>query len=124
IAFSCHGSGIRTVGMEESRFIKGEESAKLNQYSDSVTLAGEWLVIAIEDFFANFGETGGDYSSFCTDRYVEFKKDATHVNIDGYLNEEEFMQKWKHKQLEFAGVNDGFLISGQDFGTIQITRCT
>ena len=61
-----------------------------------------------------------------TKDYYEYKTDATNVEMDteGSLTEKEFEQKWKSKfNIEKAGTGVGFLISGQDWNEIKVSKC-
>lgn len=129
LIFSCNnGEAVREEG-KELLLLGLEGEGERNEvveriYADeAASLAKDWLVATIEDFFADYSENGGDFSGFCTDEYIEYKRDAIQVNLEGHLSEEEFKEKWKHKKIEFAGINDAFLIAAQDFSTIKVVKC-
>jgi hypothetical protein len=85
--------------------------------------AKTWLVQNIESHFKNFDGVNSDYASITTKEYNAFKTDATSVGMDGALSEAEFKKKWSKRNTEKAGIGEGFLIGGQDFGTIKVTKC-
>ncbi|ADY51708.1 hypothetical protein Pedsa_1139 [Pseudopedobacter saltans DSM 12145] len=91
--------------------------------TDSVHLAQIWLKRSIEGFFKDFDQLKGNFSSITTPGYYEFKMDAIHIDYDGGLSETEFKNKWSQRYSEFAGVNEGFMIGGNDFGTVKVKEC-
>ncbi|WP_300672097.1 hypothetical protein [Soonwooa sp.] len=92
------------------------------------TLAKDWLKSNIEAYF----KTENDYDkatqamqAMTTKDYYEYKTDATNVDmdIDGTLTKAEFEKKWKSKfDTKKAGIESGFLISGQDWKEIKVTK--
>ena len=50
-------------------------------------------------------------------------KNATNVDLDGGMTESEFKNKWGRRYSEYAGVGEGFMIAGADFGKIEVTKC-
>ncbi len=90
---------------------------------DSTELGKKWLISSIEGYFKDFDKLNGDFSKICTKDYAEYKSDATGVAYDGGLTEAEFKTKWKNRNLKFAGIGEGFLIGGNDFGTIKVVKC-
>lgn len=85
--------------------------------------AKEWLKKAIESCFQ---EDNGEMEKITTPVYEEYKTDATNVDLDWdrSLTQLEFENKWKDKyDIKYAGVGNGFLISGQDWGKIEVLKC-
>ncbi len=120
VAFSCtnmHRDPDSNDGVSKTK------EAQKKPESDRVELAKKWLIHSIEDFFENYIRLRGDYSKICTKQYAEFKQDATNVDMDGGMTEEAFKNKWGRRYSEYAGIQEGFLVAGTDFGTIRVTRC-
>ncbi|WP_326984556.1 hypothetical protein VUJ46_08495 [Chryseobacterium sp. MYb264] len=89
--------------------------------------AKKWLEKSIVDYFkADISEQEKIMKAITTKDYYEFKTDATNVDmdVDGSLTRKEFDQKWGDKyDINFAGINTGFLISAQDWINIEIRKC-
>ncbi|MDO8999535.1 MAG: hypothetical protein Q7W45_07210 [Bacteroidota bacterium] len=83
----------------------------------------EWLINSIESFFNNDDNFLKGFSYLCTDQYAEFKKDATNIDLDGGLTEAEFKSKWGRRYSQHAGIGEGFMIAGTDYGKIEVTKC-
>lgn len=83
----------------------------------------EWLKKNIESFFNNDANFMKGFSHLCTEEYAEFKNDATNIDLDGGMTEAEFKSKWGRRYSEYAGIGEGFMIAGSDFGKIEITKC-
>ncbi len=82
--------------------------------------ARQWLIFSIEGYFNN----QIPIENICSKEYFEFKNDAINVDIDGGITEEAFKKKWSPiRDLEFVGIGSGFLISGQDWRKIKVTKC-
>ena len=81
--------------------------------------AKKWLVNNIISYFkTDISDQEKMMKNITTKDYYEFKTDATNVDmdVDGSLTVKEFQQKWGDKyDTNFAGINTGFLISGQDW---------
>jgi hypothetical protein len=60
-----------------------------------------------------------------TGDYYDYKEDAMNVDmdVDGSLTEKEFNDKWKENLIQKAGMGIGFLIAGQDWSKIEVTKC-
>lgn len=88
---------------------------------DKSELAKKWLVKAIENFFK---QESADMSSITTKSYNAYKSDAMNIDMgEDSLTLEQFNKKWKKKyDVKYAGY-DGFLISGQDWGKIVVSKC-
>ncbi len=97
--------------------------SKEDLVKDSITDAQKWLVENIETYFRDFDKLNGDYSSICTPKYREFKEDATGIDMDGGMTEKEFITKWGKDAVKYAGIGEGFMIGGNDFGKIKVTKC-
>lgn len=89
--------------------------------------AKKWLEESIEDYFkSELGNMDKDMQKITTKDYYDYKTDAMGVDmdVDGSLTEKEFNDKWKGKfDIKKAGVGVGFLIAGQDWDKIQVTKC-
>lgn len=83
----------------------------------------EWLKQNIESFFNNDNNFMKGFSYLCTEQYAEFKKDATNIDLDGGMTETEFKSKWGRRYSEHAGIGEGFMIAGTDFGKIEVSKC-
>ena len=88
--------------------------------------AKKWLEQSIEDYFkADLENLDKDMKKMTTKEYYEYKDDAMNVDmdVDGSLTEKEFQDKWKGKfDTKKAGVGVGFLIAGQDWDKISVTK--
>ncbi|PKF73251.1 hypothetical protein [Chryseobacterium sp. PMSZPI] len=89
--------------------------------------AKRWLEKSIEDYFkADLIAQEKMMQKITTKDYFDYKTDATNVDldIDGSLTEKEFQEKWKAKfDTKEAGIGIGFLIAGQDWNEIKVTKC-
>ncbi len=89
--------------------------------------AEKWLKKSIGDYFkADLGNLDKNMQKMTTPDYYEYKTDATNVDmeVDGSLTKKEFYEKWRMKfDVQKAGINTGFLITGQDWEEIKISRC-
>src|SRR5690606_12316900 len=115
---------------QEKRNAKSEvtDTETTTQNDDIANEAREWLMKNITNYFAT--EELGSLDSFMqkmtTAEYYEYKNDATNVDleIDGSLTETQFHEKWKNKfDTSKAGIDTGFLISGQDWDKIEVEKC-
>lgn len=82
-----------------------------------------WLKENIETYFNNDAVFLNGFTSLCTQQYAEFKTDATNVDLDGGMTAEEFKSKWGRRYSEYAGIGEGFMVAGSDFGEIAVTKC-
>ena len=89
--------------------------------------AKKWLVTSIEKFFkTDLSTMDKAMQDMTTKEYYEYKTDATNadMDVDGSLTEKQFQDKWKSKfDTGKAGTGVGFLISGQDWNEIKVTKC-
>lgn len=89
--------------------------------------AKKWVKNSIEHFFkTDLSDYEKAMAAITTKEYYEYKTDATNVDMDtdGSLTDKEFQQKWKNKfNTQKAGIGSGFLISGQDWNEIKVTKC-
>lgn len=89
--------------------------------------AKKWLEKNIEDYFkSDLGNLDKNMQKMTTKDYYDYKTDAMNVDmdVDGSLTEQEFKDKWKGKfDTKKAGVGVGFLIAGQDWDKVQVTKC-
>ncbi len=87
----------------------------------------KWLRISIERYFkTDIGKMDDMMRKITTKDYYQYKTDAMNVDldVDGSLTEKQFYEKWKGKfDTENAGIGVGFLISGQDWNEIKVSRC-
>ncbi len=99
--------------------------SKTQHANDSVTIqAGEkWLKENIENFFNHDDQFAKGFAFLCTKPYTEFKTDAINVDLDGGMTEAELKSKWGRRYSQYAGIGDGFMIAGTDFGKIEVTKC-
>jgi hypothetical protein len=94
--------------------------------SDTVNMvqAGkQWLKSGIESFFNDTNNFLTGFSCLCTQQYAEFKDDATNIGLDGGLTEAEFQTKWGRRYSKHAGIGEGFMVAGTDFGIIEVKKC-
>lgn len=111
-----------TLVGNETIEISEADSKKDNFDTDELTQSAQkWLVSTIENYFHPMDGEHTDISSFSTDEYTEFKQDAMNLNNPSF-SEEEFREKWKHKNLDLIGMQNGFMISAQDYHTIKVTE--
>ncbi|MGG5210376.1 hypothetical protein ACQWU4_15740 [Chryseobacterium sp. MIQD13] len=89
--------------------------------------AKKWLEKSIENYFkSDLGNLDKEMQKITTKDYYEYKTDATNVDmdVDGSLTLKEFQNKWKNKfDVRKAGINSGFLITGQDWEEIKVSKC-
>lgn len=89
--------------------------------------AKNWLTGSIEKFFkTDLSTMDSAMQNITTKDYYEYKTDATNVDmdVDGSLTDKEFNQKWKSTfNTEKAGIGVGFLIAGQDWNEIKVSKC-
>lgn len=116
------------VSEQQADVIKVESLPKIDTITkslpsvDSSEIVKKWLISTIEDSFKN---DMVEYDKFCTKKYAEYKSDATGVGMDGGMDENAFIKKWKKEyDTKYAGMSVGFMISGQDWVTIKVTDCT
>ena len=88
---------------------------------DSTDLAKKWLIQTIESTFKN---NQGEMKGICTPEYEAYKTDAIGVGMDGGMTLSEFKKKWSKKyNTALAGTSVGFMISGQDWQSIKVSKC-
>ncbi|MDP9961005.1 hypothetical protein [Chryseobacterium lathyri] len=89
--------------------------------------AKEWLEKSIKNYFKeDLRSLDKEMQKITTKEYYEYKTDAMNVDmdVDGSLTLKEFQDKWKGKfDTDKAGINSGFLISGQDWINIEVRNC-
>ncbi|MVZ65142.1 hypothetical protein GQF61_04705 [Sphingobacterium sp. DK4209] len=104
------------------------DSAALVQDTLSTSWKDEgcsWLKTTVEKHFKT-EDSSADMKAITTATYYEYKVDATNVDLDldSSLTNAEFQKKWNGKfDTKFAGIGTGFLISGQDYGSITLSTC-
>lgn len=108
---SVEKSTIENTELEKSKAINKSESAK------------KWLIETIQTYFEkDFPKMSG----ITTKTYEEYKSEATNVDLDTdtAMSRTEFKNKWRNRyDTKYAGIGYGFLISGQDWGKIEIPKC-
>lgn len=106
---------------------ENKQSASANQEINQDSLikenGKEWIVKNIESFFNSDENFKKGFSYLCTEQYAAFKKDAANVDMDNGLTEAEYKTKWGSRYSEFAGIGEGFMIAGTDFGKIEVSKC-
>lgn len=107
---------------------KSSETENISKINSAETEAAKrWLEKSIENYFsADISDQEKIMQNITTKGYYEFKTDATNVDmdVDGSLSLQDFQKKWKTKfDVQKAGVGVGFLITGQDWDKITITKC-
>ncbi|MFN8320040.1 MAG: hypothetical protein U0V54_11540 [Saprospiraceae bacterium] len=102
--------------------VKDQNSSQY-QPSKDIKKAKLWLKNTIEAFFKNYDKNHGDFSEFCTVEYTAFKTDATNVDMGDGLSLDAYNAKWSTRVGPYAGINTGFMVSAQDFGTIKVASC-
>ncbi|MCP1301506.1 hypothetical protein NK356_20200 [Chryseobacterium sp. S0630] len=104
-----------------------EEKTVQNNESNDVEEAQKWLKTSIVNYFkADIGNEEKNMQKMTTKDYFDYKTDATNVDldVDGSLTDKEFQDKWKSKfDTGKAGVGIGFLISAQDWNSIEVESC-
>lgn len=104
-----------------------KEKVVLHNESNEAEEAQKWLEKSIVDYFkADIGSEEKNMQKITTKDYFDYKTDATNVNldVDGSLTDKEFQDKWKSKfDTSKAGVGIGFLISAQDWNSIEVESC-
>lgn len=104
-----------------------KEKVVSHNESNEAEEAQKWLEKSIVDYFkADIGSEEKNMQKITTKDYFDYKTDATNVNldVDGSLTDKEFQDKWKSKfDTSKAGVGIGFLISAQDWNSIEVESC-
>ena len=116
---------IFLLACNENKSAKKEHtlSEETTTYSwiENAASAKSWLVDAIE---TTFKEKEGENPEIYTKKYYSYKSDAIGVGYDGGMDEQAFTAKWKKEfDCKYSGMGTGFLISGQDWSTIKVTKC-
>lgn len=69
-------------------------------------------------------EAEGKQKEIYTRKYMAYKDDAAGVDMDGGMTLKSFKNKWaKDFNCQYAGVGNGYLVSGTDYGLIKVTHC-
>ncbi|NIF07816.1 hypothetical protein F3J23_20515 [Chryseobacterium sp. Tr-659] len=107
--------------------LQSKEKIVLNTTSNTSEEAKKWLEKNIEKYFKDdLGSEGENMKKMTTKEYFDYKTDAMNVDldVDGSLTEQEFRDKWKGKfDTNKAGIGVGFLITGQDWYEVKVTKC-
>lgn len=89
--------------------------------------AKKWLIKNIESYFrTDPGNMDKAMQNITTRDYYNYKTDAMNVDmdVDGSLTLKEFQDKWRMKfDVQKAGIGVGFLITGQDWNEIKVSKC-
>lgn len=122
ISISCQDkSETKAEGVEKvtSENTTTEKGVAINTSEN----AKKWLIETIATYFKkDFPAMSG----ITTKTYEEYKSEATNVDLDTdvAMTQQEFENKWKNKyDTKYAGIGSGFLISGQDWGKIEVSKC-
>ena len=118
----CISCNQKNNAEQKSTDTKTETTSEQNNNQD-IENAKTWLMQNIERYFANFDTLRGDYAGITTKEYAEFKSDATGVGMDGGMDEAEFKKKWAKRNIEKVGISEAFMVGGNDFGKIKVTKC-
>lgn len=125
ISISCQNKSTKEEELTEKPTVENTEKEKKrnNQVSNKSESAKKWLIETVQTYFKkDFPEMSG----ITTKTYEEYKTEATNVDLDTdvAMTQSEFENKWKNKyDTKYAGIGFGFLISGQDWGKIEVTQC-
>lgn len=69
-------------------------------------------------------EAEGKQKEIYTKKYLAYKNDAIEVDMDGGMTLKDFKKKWaKDFNCQYAGIGNGVLVSGTDYGFIKVTHC-
>lgn len=112
--FSCQSSSQKTENVQK------DSASSTSAKTDACT----WLKKNVEAFFNSDDQS--TMETMTTADYFDYKMDAINLdlNVDGSLSEDEFKKKWSSKfNTDYAGKGVGFLISAQDWGSIQVSTC-
>lgn len=110
---ACSSKSNSTITNEKSNSTQQEVAISEKEVK-------EWLITAIEDYFAN-DET--DFETIATKEFSEYVSDAINIQYDG-LSHEEFAAKWKGKyEITEDKIPQGFLIEVQDYEKIEVEQC-
>ncbi|MCF6142559.1 hypothetical protein L1S34_14800 [Flavobacterium sp. K77] len=122
ISISCQNKPTKQDQLVEKTTIENNKIEN-NQASENSESAKKWLIETIKTYFKkDFPKMTG----ITTTTYEEYKTEATNVDLDTdvAMTQTEFENKWKNKyDTKYSGIGFGFLISGQDWGKIEITKC-
>jgi len=125
IFFSCQKEATKRekhVEKPKAENTKTEKKESIEATIESQN-AKKWLIEIVNAYFKkDFPKMSG----ITTKMYEEYKTEATNVDLDTdvAMTQTEFENKWKNKyDTKYAGIGYGFLISGQDWGKIEITQC-
>jgi hypothetical protein len=104
--------------------VSSDQKIDANKLPDTEK-AKQWLVKSIESYFvSDLTLMDSVMNSICTKTYFTYKSDATGVDMDGGMTKKGFEKKWKNKfNTQFGGSGVGFLISGQDWTKIKVSKC-
>jgi hypothetical protein len=125
ISISCQNKQVKKEVLVEAPTTDNTpiEKKENNQVANTSENAKKWLIETIQTYFKkDFPEMSG----ITTKTYEEYKTEATNVGLDTEvaMTQTEFENKWKKKyDTKYAGIGFGFLISGQDWGKIEVSKC-
>jgi hypothetical protein len=112
---ACNNANDTSIKNNNSDYIISENDIDINE-------GKKWLKENMESYFNNDEKFMKGFSSLCTTQYYEFKQDATNIDLDGGMSEEAFKTKWGSRYSKYAGIGDGFMIAGNDYGKIELTK--
>ena len=125
ISVSCQNKPTKQDELVEKPTAENTKIEKRvsNQAINKSENAKKWLIETIQTYFKkDFPKMSG----ITTKTYEEYKTEATNVDLDTdiAITQTQFKNKWKNKyDTKYAGIGFGFLISGQDWGKIEVTKC-
>ena len=119
---SCKDENMKFLDLTESPTYKDTIE---NNPNLEVNRAKEWLSQKVNHYFNNHNiSLEEEMRKMTTQDYYQYKMDAMSVDLDGSLTSREFKNKWKDKfNISKAGAGVGFLISGQDWDSIKMSKC-
>ncbi|MBK8818056.1 MAG: hypothetical protein IPN49_02805 [Saprospiraceae bacterium] len=125
VFFSCQNKKELPAADIQGTDTLATNFAEMAKQTDTIEIDAEdaatWLKEVVE---SHLNDSGFPMEDICTPEYYEYKTDATQVGYDGGMTEEDFVQKWSSAyDVRYAGISVGFLISAQDWGKIEVTRC-
>lgn len=122
---ACKGEKKKETVIQKEPLPK-EMAAAENKPNESEE-AKKWLGKSIKNYFKeDLRSLDKEMQKIITQEYYEYKTDAMNgdMDVDGSLTLKEFQDKWDGKfDTGKAGINSGFLISGQDWINIEVLNC-
>ncbi|WP_316804464.1 hypothetical protein [Pedobacter nototheniae] len=104
----------------------------INRENKTIEKAKTWITLAVAGSLNKANglaentndEAEGKHQEIYTAKYMAYKDDAMNVDMDGGMSLKAFTKKWtKDFSCKYAGIGVGYLVPGQDYGLIKVTRC-